>query len=215
MHEMDNFKRKLNIKNCFWRCNSTICFYTVHWSSVLILSLWRWQFSHTCNVDSQSNTLNFQGSVIREGQAVSQLRVLPAITANSLPPTICGKPKQSRQAFSLYLGRLRENCMHEIFIDSKCLLLVVPPCTELKYWLSNNEHTNRVNKVSFANYWSHHFVFAVATRFSNTGKAEYQLRHICLSVRPHATRKLPLDGFSWSLIIWVFFKNVSKKFKFL
>ena len=37
---------------------------------------------------------------------------------------------------------------------------------------------------------------------------DYQLRHVCLSVRQHGTTRLPLDGFSWNLII--FRKSVEK-----
>ena len=32
--------------------------------------------------------------------------------------------------------------------------------------------------------------------------------------RPNGTTRLPLDGFSWNLIFWVFFENLSRKFKF-
>ena len=36
----------------------------------------------------------------------------------------------------------------------------------------------------------------------------------CLSVCPHGTTRLPLDGFSWNLIFEDFFQNMSIKFKF-
>jgi hypothetical protein len=31
---------------------------------------------------------------------------------------------------------------------------------------------------------------------SKIAKSHYQLHHVCLSVRPHGTTPLPLDGFS-------------------
>ena len=34
-----------------------------------------------------------------------------------------------------------------------------------------------------------------------------------LSVRPHRTTRLPLEGFSWNFI-WVYFENLSRKYKF-
>ena len=34
-----------------------------------------------------------------------------------------------------------------------------------------------------------------------------------MSVRPHGTTPLPLDGFSWNLILDYFFENLSKKFR--
>jgi hypothetical protein len=46
----------------------------------------------------------------------------------------------------------------------------------------------------------------------------YYLRRVCLSVRlsvlPHGTIRLQLDGFSWNFDVWVFFENLSRKFKF-
>jgi hypothetical protein len=35
-----------------------------------------------------------------------------------------------------------------------------------------------------------------------------------VSVRPHGTTRLPLDGFWWNLIFEIFFENLSRKFKF-
>jgi hypothetical protein len=35
-------------------------------------------------------------------------------------------------------------------------------------------------------------------------KRDCQLHHICLSVHPHATTWLPLDGFSWNVILWFY-----------
>jgi len=38
---------------------------------------------------------------------------------------------------------------------------------------------------------------------------------LCLAVRPSTrTTRLPLDGFSWNLILVYFFENLSRKFKF-
>jgi hypothetical protein len=34
-----------------------------------------------------------------------------------------------------------------------------------------------------------------------------------MSARPHATTRLPMDWFSWNLIFWVFFENLSRNFK--
>ena len=36
----------------------------------------------------------------------------------------------------------------------------------------------------------------------------------CLSVRPHGTTRLTMDGFSWNLIFEYFFENLSRKFDF-
>jgi hypothetical protein len=43
---------------------------------------------------------------------------------------------------------------------------------------------------------------------------QYYLRLVCLSVHPHETTRLPLDGFSWNLIFAYFFENLSRKFEF-
>jgi hypothetical protein len=44
--------------------------------------------------------------------------------------------------------------------------------------------------------------------FRKVAKREYYLRHVSSSVRPHGTTRLPLDGFSWFLSI--FLKSVEK-----
>ena len=48
----------------------------------------------------------------------------------------------------------------------------------------------------------------------NLRKSDYSLRHVCLSVCPHVTARLQLDGFSWNLILGggAFTKNVSRTF---
>jgi hypothetical protein len=43
-------------------------------------------------------------------------------------------------------------------------------------------------------------------RFHKIAKTYYWLRHVCPSVRPHGTTRLPLDGFSRNLIILYFSK---------
>ena len=50
---------------------------------------------------------------------------------------------------------------------------------------SKKWHFRRVWKISNRNFW---------------------LRHVCLSVRPHWTTRLSLDGFSWNLIFEYFLK---------
>ena len=40
-------------------------------------------------------------------------------------------------------------------------------------------------------------------------------RHVCHSVRPNGTTRLPPDGFSWNLILPVFFENLSRKSTFI
>ena len=37
---------------------------------------------------------------------------------------------------------------------------------------------------------------------------------LCLSVCLHGTVRLLMDGFSWKFYIWIFFENLSRKFKF-
>jgi hypothetical protein len=46
-------------------------------------------------------------------------------------------------------------------------------------------------------------------------KSDCQLCHVCLSVCPHGTTPLPLDGFLWNLIWEYFWKHVWKNFFFL
>ena len=45
-------------------------------------------------------------------------------------------------------------------------------------------------------------------------KSDYYFHRVCLSVRPHEITRLPLEGSSWNVIIFVFFENLSRKFKF-
>jgi hypothetical protein len=40
-----------------------------------------------------------------------------------------------------------------------------------------------------------------------------RVRHVCLSVRPHGTTRLPLNGYSRNFIPEDFFENLSKKFQ--
>ena len=46
----------------------------------------------------------------------------------------------------------------------------------------------------------------VFRRFHNIAKSDYQLRHVCLSIRPRRTNRFPLEGFLWNFI----FENFSK-----
>jgi hypothetical protein len=57
--------------------------------------------------------------------------------------------------------------------------------------------------------------FTVFWRVRKIVESDYWLRHVCPSVRPHLTARLPLDGFSWSLIFVYFPKYLSRNFKFL
>jgi len=60
--------------------------------------------------------------------------------------------------------------------------------------------------------------------FAKLRKSDYELHHACLSVHPHGTTelpvrprgttRLPLDGFFMKFDIRVFFKNLSRNFKF-
>jgi len=53
------------------------------------------------------------------------------------------------------------------------------------------------------------------TRSQKCEKAENNyLRQVCVPVCPRGTTRLPLDGFSLKLNIWVCFENVSRKFQF-
>jgi len=52
------------------------------------------------------------------------------------------------------------------------------------------------------------------SRVRKMAKRDLWLRHArSPSAGPHGTTRLPLDGFSWNLI-WAFFENGSRKFKF-
>ena len=42
--------------------------------------------------------------------------------------------------------------------------------------------------------------FATFRRVRKITRNHYQLRHVCLSVRPHGRTRLPLDEFSWNLM---------------
>ena len=133
------------------------------------------------------------------------------MAANSLPPTICGKPKHSRQAFSVYHGRLRENSMHEIVLILSIYFLSFHPVLGLKYWLFNNEHTSSVKNASLANDWWYHFVAVVAVvirRFSQSASS-------CFSVRlASCNNKASTGGVFMKFDIWVFHENLSRKFNF-
>ena len=50
--------------------------------------------------------------------------------------------------------------------------------------------------------WHHSFLGA----FAKYAKTDYWLRHVCSSVCPHGTTRLPLDGFSLNLIFEYFSK---------
>jgi len=41
-------------------------------------------------------------------------------------------------------------------------------------------------------------------------KSDYQLRHVCPSILPHGTTRLPIDGFSWNSVLEDFRKSVEK-----
>jgi len=48
--------------------------------------------------------------------------------------------------------------------------------------------------------------------FRKIAKSDYWLRHVCPSVRPHGIVRLPLDGFSWKLVLqyyWTFCRENS------
>ena len=68
-----------------------------------------------------------------------------------------------------------------------------------------------------ATYVLHTFMckWMVFRHIRKTAKFDYE-HHVYpfwLSVCPHGTTRLLLDGLSWNLI-WVFFKNLSREFKF-
>ena len=48
--------------------------------------------------------------------------------------------------------------------------------------------------------------------FAKFAKNGYWFRHVCLPVCRQWTTRLSLDGFSWNLILGVFFENISRKF---
>ena len=55
---------------------------------------------------------------------------------------------------------------------------------------------------------------SIFRRFCKIAKSDYYLRHVCPSVLPHATTRLPVDGFLWNLIFEDFFENLLRKFMF-
>jgi len=86
----------------------------------------------------------------------------------------------------------------------------------LKYgiWIS----TSRIQIRNVTTQFIDPFEASVAFwRFRKIAKGNYQLRHVCMSVRPsfhpHGTSLLPTDGFSWNLIL-KYFSKYFEKFKF-
>ena len=58
-----------------------------------------------------------------------------------------------------------------------------------------------------------HLVGFIIRIYHDTRSPGCQILFVRPSVRPHGTR-LPLEGFSWNLIFYKFFENLSTKFKF-
>ena len=56
-----------------------------------------------------------------------------------------------------------------------------------------------------------HFSFYLYLR--KIAESSYELRHVCPSVRPRGTTRLPPDGFSWNLVR-IFLENLSIHLKF-
>jgi len=51
--------------------------------------------------------------------------------------------------------------------------------------------------------------------FANLRKSTTSfIMSVCPSIRPHGTTRVSLDGFSRNLVFWLFFDNLSRKFKF-
>ena len=50
-------------------------------------------------------------------------------------------------------------------------------------------------------------------RVRKIAKSDFELRYVRPSARPHGTALLQVDRFCWNLI-FEFFRNLSKKFKF-
>ena len=67
--------------------------------------------------------------------------------------------------------------------------------------------------LSFNSYLSYAVLFLGA--FIKIAKSDYMLRHVCLSVRPHGTTRLPLEGFSWNLIFQHFSKICRENSSFI
>jgi hypothetical protein len=61
-------------------------------------------------------------------------------------------------------------------------------------------HYNEIGEHNFDQFES------IFRRVRKIAKSDYQARHIRLSVRPHRTIRLPLDGFSWNFIFQYIFK---------
>jgi hypothetical protein len=89
-----------------------------------------------------------------------------------------------------------------------------PPTTTI-----TNDNTRQLNDGSILRFIQHwpcllvlaaHFGYHLFMRIRKTAKIDYQLRHVCPSVRPsvhpHGTTRLPLVGFSWHLIFVDFSK---------
>jgi hypothetical protein len=59
-----------------------------------------------------------------------------------------------------------------------------------------------------------HCLRLVFRRLRKISKSDYYLLHGYLFYRPHGTTPLPLNGFSWNLILCYFFENLSMQFRF-
>jgi len=52
------------------------------------------------------------------------------------------------------------------------------------------------------------YIFIHFWRVSKIWKSDFQLRQVCSSVRPHRATRLPLEGFSWNLIIEYLYEDL-------
>jgi hypothetical protein len=72
-----------------------------------------------------------------------------------------------------------------------------------KHWQQYNTHENL--RLSPRNVFDT-LSFTVFTCVRKISKRDYSISHVCLSVCPHGTTLLPLDGSSWNLIFEYFSK---------
>jgi len=80
--------------------------------------------------------------------------------------------------------------------------------------MEEQQTTIRLSKPRFKKQGNVLYFYLAFRHFRKNCQKGYELRHICLSVCPHGTTRLPLDRFLMKLHILEFFENMSKKIKY-
>jgi hypothetical protein len=103
---------------------------------------------------------------------------------------------------------LSQNVLHESYKSSSGLAV-----TPIRSTFLSVDRVLLVSRFRFV--YNNLLYISIFRNVRKVAKSDYQLRHLCPTVRPHETTRLPLDGFSLNLVSEYFSKIRRENSRFI